>query len=112
MQELYRETHRLFRSNNIDYSKALNLTPIRIWWFLWISRSFFKRITNTFAEDGPRVKEMFFAAKMATFSILWTIPLTILAIKVIKDYSAMEVHLLKLDITPTVVTPKDEYDKG
>ncbi len=93
MNELYQETKDLFIKNNIQFNQSFSTKYVGWWWTLWIIHNlitqFISRVYKN-TESIEHLSEQTFAFMMMN---ILAIPLSIITIKVIKDYSNVE-HLL------------------
>lgn len=96
MRELYVESARLLRKDNESRSFQLNTSYIVIWWTLWIISSLISQFVFRFTMDAQSLDELKFSTEASMIGSFVGIPLAIITIKVVKDYSAIEHLLLSL----------------
>nr|WP_315179636.1 DUF4328 domain-containing protein [uncultured Flavobacterium sp.] len=93
MKELYLETQSLLSKKDENY--ALNLTThfIGWWWALWIISSFLGQFIFRYSMKAETLEELTTTTIASIVASIIGIPLAIITVKVIKDYSEVE-HLL------------------
>ena len=97
MKELYVETENYLVKNKENYTKSLNLNLVTIWWFSWVIITIFDRITFKLNSSAKTIEEISDATLFSIISEFVTLPVCIMAIKVIKDYSKVETILFEND---------------
>ena len=97
MKELYVETENYLVKNKENYTKLLNINIVTIWWFSWIIISIFDRISSKLITSAKTIDEISNATLFNIVDEFVTLPLCIIAIKVIKDYSKVETILFEND---------------
>lgn len=115
MHELYFETGQLLTRGGLRDKKDVNLVFVGIWWGLWVLANVSGLILRTYLRGGlTSLDKILFVTKWDMFNAILFIPLSILAIKVIKDYSKMEAKLPLLTeedgIRPIIVSDNDILD--
>lgn len=91
MKELYLATIQLLKRNGNNIS--LNTNYLGIWWTLWIINNIFGQIVFRYSERANTIDEIVNSTTLSIVNNLIGIPLALVTIKVIKDYSNIE-HLL------------------
>lgn len=91
MRELYIETSELIKT------KQPNLIFVNLWWFLWITSNIIENTSFRIFMRADSLDQMMDSYKLDIFICILYIPLCLLVIKVIKDYSKIEqqFYLLK-----------------
>lgn len=110
MRELYVETDAILVRRSEGYTERTNRMLLGFWWALWIISSILNRIFSKMGADT--IEEMIsFTENQMLLSVL-IIPLGLMAIKLVSDYSKMETLLRELPepaVEPEpVVTPDTE----
>jgi hypothetical protein len=109
MRELYEETDAILVKRSEGYTERTNKMLLGFWWALWVISSILGRIF--YKMDTDTLDEMIsFTENQMLLSVI-TIPLGLMAIKLVRDYSQMETLLRELpepSVEPeSVVTPPD-----
>lgn len=91
MKELYLATIQLLKRNGNNIS--LNTNYLGIWWTLWIINNIIGQIVFRYSERANTIDEIVNSTTLSIVNNLIGIPLALVTIKVIKDYSNIE-HLL------------------
>jgi hypothetical protein len=102
MKELYQETQRLLSKNDKNYESNLTTHSIGWWWALWIISSFLGQFVFRYSLKAETIYELTTSTISSIIASIIGIPLAIITVKVIKDYSEIEPLLYKL---------KDEEDE-
>jgi hypothetical protein len=93
MKELYQETQRLLSKNDKNYEPNLTTNSIGWWWALWIISSFLGQFVFRYSLKAETIDELTTSTISSIIASIIGIPLAIITVKVIKDYSEVE-HLL------------------
>ena len=96
MKQLYGETINYLRKNNID-SNIPSIKPINWWWTLWIINEILGRIIFQYVSRAETINELIFSTKLGMVVCLIGLPLCIITVSVIKNYSFLEDKLIKID---------------
>lgn len=96
MKELYVETDCILVERAENYTSKNNNTIIGFWWALWIISSFIGNIIFRSSLDDQTINGMINDTQINIVLSLINIPLGLLAIKLVKDYSQMETKLAEL----------------
>jgi hypothetical protein len=96
MKELFGETINYLRKNNIE-SNIPSLKPINWWWSLWIINEILGRIIFQYSRRAETIDELIFSTKLDMVGCLIGLPLCIITVSVIKNYSLLEDKLIKID---------------
>lgn len=100
MKELYRETDRILTRRSPGYVSKDNNTVMGLWWALWIISSFMGNFIFRSSINKQTVDGMITNTAADMILSLIGIPLGLLAIKLVKDYSNMETALAELKDEP------------
>ena len=103
MKEIYIETKELFtkngRSEKVDYST----NSLGWWWTLWIISAFIGQFIFRFAlKSADTIDNLITTTVANIFLGILGIPLALITIKVIKDYSKVELLLAESDKEPEI----------
>lgn len=90
MKELYVETEKFLRKNDTSYTKSTSTTMVGWWWAVWIISTLIDRINFNISQKAETLDEINTSTIWSILASVFGIPLAILAIKVIKDYSEIE----------------------
>lgn len=97
MRELYVETENYIYRIKSDYKMKLNVTFVGIWWFLWIVSTILDRIGMRMNLRAETLDELNNATQINLATEFLTIPLCLIIIKVVKDYSNVEKELFEIE---------------
>ena len=100
MKELYTETDAILLRKSEGYRPRTNNMVLGSWWTLWIISCLMGNFILKSSMKAQTVDEMLFASMANMVSSLMGIPLGLLAIKLVKDYSNMETILAELKDEP------------
>lgn len=90
MKELYVETEKFLRNNAPSYTKTTSTAIVGWWWAIWIISTIVDRINFNISQKAETLDEINTSTIWSILASVFGIPLAILAIKVIKDYSEIE----------------------
>jgi hypothetical protein len=93
MKELYQETQSLLSKKDENYAQNLTTHFIGWWWALWIISSFLGQFIFRYSMKAETLEELTTTTIASIVASIIGIPLAIITVKVIKDYSEVE-HLL------------------
>ncbi len=93
MKELYLETQSLLSKKDENYVQNLTTHFIGWWWALWIISSFLGQFIFRYSMKAETLEELTTTTIASIVASIIGIPLAIITVKVIKDYSEVE-HLL------------------
>lgn len=93
MKELYLETQILLSKKDENYAQNLTTHFIGWWWALWIISSFLGQFIFRYSMKAETLEELTTTTIASIVASIIGIPLAIITVKVIKDYSEVE-HLL------------------
>lgn len=100
MKELYVETDRILVERSESYNSKNNNTVIGFWWALWIISSFIGNFIFRSSLQEQTINGMINDTQINIVLSLIGLPLGLLAIKLVKDYSKMETRLAELKELP------------
>jgi len=108
MRELYDETDNLLFHHEIKPSLRLNANYVDIWWTLWVIASIVGQVTYRIFGDAETAHELL-QATIADIALLFVqLPMALLAIKVVRDYSQVEQSLHEIDAAKDMFAPDVE----
>lgn len=95
MDELYSETNIIVGKNFSEFENKSSAL-VGIWWVLWLINNFISNHEGRKVWAAESIEEYLYCSKVSMVSAAVEIPLALLAIKVIYDYSQMEKWLYRL----------------
>lgn len=101
MKELYKETKEFLTEKELNISKSFNTNYLGIWWALWIISSVVGQFVFRYSMRTETLEEI---SRMTVVSMALNIigiPLALVTIKVIREYSKVE---------PLLEEANDEYN--
>ncbi|MBI5325988.1 MAG: DUF4328 domain-containing protein [Ignavibacteriae bacterium] len=93
MKELYIETNRYLTNKISELTPELKITFVRWWWALWIINNFFSQMSLNSSLRAKSINDMMVSSSLSILSEVLSIPLALITIKVIKDYTNAETIL-------------------
>lgn len=105
MRELYVETENYIHRIKSDYKMKLNVTFVGIWWALWIVATILDRIGMRMNLRAETLDELNNATQINLATEFLTIPLCLIIIKVVKDYSNVEKELFEIEKNKNLEVP-------
>jgi hypothetical protein len=96
MKEMYVETRHLLLQKGLIDEQKLSLTPVGWWWGLWIGSRIIGQIVFRISLNETDVDTLLFCTVASMVVDIISIPLGFLAIKVVRDYAAVEPILYEL----------------
>jgi hypothetical protein len=102
MKELYVETKALLVRKELISEESLKLNVLGWWWGFWIAANIIGQISFRLTLNAETVDQITTCTMLSMISDLISIPLAFMAVKVIKDYAAVEsmLHDLPDDEAP------------
>lgn len=110
MKELYEQTKTHLTRNNIEVNENFTTKYLSIWWTLWIFNTILGRMISRYSLRAESIEELTWSTLGSMFIDILGIPLALITIKVIKDYSRIEPILLELDPNTKITTPNTGYN--
>ncbi len=95
MMELYKETKELLLKEGRHEGEKLHLNYVGLWWSLWVIAGIVGRIIYQYNKEAETLDELMISSAISICSVVIDIPLSLVTIKVIKDYSQVEKMLDK-----------------
>lgn len=102
MRELYVRTEKLLTENYPGYIPWISLRFIRIWWILWVLSNILATTEMFIARNADSFDELLLSSKIGLIQLLIGIPLSFLALKVIRDYASTEPFLMEMPAIPPI----------
>ena len=102
MRELYLETKEYLSNRGVVFQEAFTTNTLGVWWALWIMSSLVSQVVFRLSMDAETVEEFITSTKVSMLGNVLGIPLALITVKVIKDYSKLEVLLHEL--------PEEDHD--
>jgi len=93
MKELYRETKKFLRTKGLYKETSLDSGFLGWWWFLWITNGIAGQIIFRLSLRAESIDELTTVTVLSMIGSVLGLPLALITIKVIKDYSAAETLL-------------------
>lgn len=92
MKEMYEKTQNVIKrkTGTAPYLSTKNLS---IWWTLWIINNLIGQFQYRYSSDAVVVDDLILGTQISLLSNIIGIPLALITVKVIKDYSAIETIL-------------------
>nr|WP_263008870.1 DUF4328 domain-containing protein [Chryseobacterium suipulveris] len=89
-------SERILNSRGINARQFLSTSHVSWWWFFWIIGNILGNFYFRYAMRAETIEELITSTQTSMVINIWGIPLALLAIKVIKDYSKAEPLLMKI----------------
>lgn len=93
MKEMYVETSALLLANQHETGSILKPKYVGIWWTLWIINNVTAQISLRVTLSAASINELIAATQTSMFNGILGIPLALVTIKMIKDYSSISPSL-------------------
>ncbi|UAY51042.1 DUF4328 domain-containing protein [Ferruginibacter albus] len=90
MKELYQQTIDLLTRKGLLLHQSLTTNALGWWWALWIINNLLGQFVFRYSLKAETVDELIVSTVAGIVSNIIGIPLALLAIKVVKDYSSVE----------------------
>lgn len=90
MQELYQKSEAILPNNGVALRPKLSTLFIGWWWALWVLNNLYGNFSFRISMHVETAEEILTATQMDMGGSLIGIPLCFLAVKVIRDYAAVE----------------------
>jgi hypothetical protein len=96
MKELYRETDNLLSTKYVNDAEHLKTSTLGWWWALFLISGLIGRIAFNYSLHTDTVDKLIGSTVASMLSSIVSIPLALITIKVIKDYSNIEPLLFEM----------------
>ena len=90
MKELFVETNFFFKRNEISVNKDFATVSLSMWWTLWIINNFLGQFIFKYSMRAETIDELTISTIANMVSNVLGIPLAIITIRIIKEYSSVE----------------------
>ncbi len=100
MRELFVETDKILIAKVEGYQPKINKMLLGVWWALWIISSFLGNFVLKYSFKADTVEEMSTSTIASLILSALGVPLGLMIIKIVKDYSHMESLLIELKDEP------------
>jgi len=97
MKELYTITKEVLTEKGIEVNQSLGKYSLGAWWTFWIINNIIGQIVFRYTPNADSLAELSIATMLSMLNNLIGIPLALITIKVIKDYSTLEPLLENMD---------------
>lgn len=96
MQELYHETRLILLRNKTNFNSTFSSKYLGWWWALWVFSGIFGRSIQSYSNTAQSIDQLIWITFASLISGIIGIFLSLITIKVIKDYSEIEPLLVKI----------------
>ncbi len=96
MKELFHETKKLLMKKGLIVKENLATTTLIFWWIIWITSSVLGQFIFRFSMEAETIDDFTTSTVASMISNILTIPLALITIKIIKDYSNVEPLLYEI----------------
>jgi len=93
MKELFEETERLLFKRHPEVKAKLTTSILGGWWALWLASHYIDQYIFRSNLKADTIKELILITKINMVSNIIAIPLALITIKIIKNYSSIETLL-------------------
>jgi hypothetical protein len=90
MKELYEETKILITKEGLTVSENFSTNSLGFWWALWIASNIIGQFVFRYSMNAETIDELTTSTIASMVSNIVGIPLALITVKVIKDYSKVE----------------------
>jgi len=97
MKELYVETQNLLSTKQENSMVNLSTQFIGLWWALWLIASFLGQFVFRYSQKAESLEELTTATIASIIASIIGIPLALITVKIIKDYTEIEPLFYKLE---------------
>lgn len=93
MKELYQETKKLLEKEGLNVSSNTTSITLGLWWTLWITNNIIGQFIFRYSLKAETINELTVSTVASMIGNIVGIPLALITIKIIKDYSNIELLL-------------------
>jgi uncharacterized membrane protein len=105
MKELYQQTTDLLTKKQLNLSQNLTTNLLTIWWTLWIISGILGQFIFRYSMKAESINELIVSTGASMVNNVVGIPLALITIKIIKDYSNIEPLLNEItEVDETLVS--------
>ncbi len=90
MKELYEETKKYLRTNEVNADLKLETNILGAWWILWLVNGIFGQVEFRYARHAETISQLTTSTILEIIGSIIGIPLAIITIMVIKNYTKAE----------------------
>jgi len=90
MKELYQETKELLVKNGLGVNENFTTNSLGWWWTMWIIHNVIGQFVSRYSLKAESIDELTTSTIASMFINIIGIPLALITVKVIKDYSNIE----------------------
>jgi len=96
MKEIYQETKELLIKKGIDYKQSFSTSGLGWWWTLWIIDDIIGQFVFRYSMKAESIDELTTSTVASMIGNIIGILLALITVKVIRDYSNVELMLLEI----------------
>jgi len=96
MKELYQETKELLIKKGINVNSNFTTSSLGWWWTLWIINTIIGQFVFRYSMKAESIDEVTISTVASVIGNIAGIPLALITVKVIKDYSIVEPLLIEI----------------
>lgn len=93
MKELYQETKELLTKKGIAFNQSFSTSALGWWWTIWIISNIIGQFVFRYSLKAETIDELTVSTIASMISNIVGVPLALIAIKVVQDYSNIEPSL-------------------
>jgi hypothetical protein len=97
MRELYDETKSFLTAKGINVGDNFTTGSLGLWWTFWIISNFMGQFIFRYSKNAESIDELTTVTIMGIVDSVIGIPLALITIKIIKDYSRVEPLLVEVE---------------
>ncbi len=97
MEEMFTKTNVLLIKNNTNKNINLSKNIVKVWWGLWLLNNFIGQFFFRYSLKAETLNELTTATIIGMIANVMGIPLAIITVKMIKQYSKLEMLLPQID---------------
>ena len=95
MKELYRETKELLTKKKLPISENFTTNSLGLWWTLWIINNIIGQFVFRYSRNAESIDELTTLTIASIIANIVGIPLALITVKIVKDYSKVEPLLIE-----------------
>lgn len=105
MKEIYQETRELLIRKSIGFNQSFSTNALGWWWALWVINNLIGQFVFRYSMKAESIDELITSTVASMIGYIAGIPLALITVKVIKDYSNVEPLLNEIiDEEETTIT--------
>jgi len=97
MKELYHETMNLLKKTELNNNQSLSAYTLGSWWTLWIISNVFDYFVFRYSMNAESINELTVSTIASMVGNIIGIPLALITVKIIREYSNIEPILIKIN---------------